>query len=111
MNRLEEKNGAIAFSKASTARRWMDLPERGTPAMLPLIHWIAVRIGRAAARLLLFPIAFYFLLTAHAPRRMSYSFLERVRDHPAHWWLVFRHFHCFAATVLDRFYLLRGEFH
>jgi predicted LPLAT superfamily acyltransferase len=33
-----------------------------------------------------------------------------VRDRSAHWWHVFRHFYCFAATILDRVYLLRGEF-
>ena len=80
MHRLsEEKDGTAALSKASFAPRWMELPERGTPAMLPLIHWIAVRIGRSAARLLLYPIAFYFLLSAHAARRVSYQYLKRVR--------------------------------
>ena len=33
-----------------------------------------------------------------------------MRGYPARWWHVFRHFHCFAATILDRVYLLRGEF-
>ena len=33
-----------------------------------------------------------------------------MRGYPAHWWNVFRHFLCFAATILDRVYLLRGEF-
>src|SRR5205807_2395707 len=79
--------------------------------MLPLIHWIAVRIGRSVARLLLYPIAFYFLLSAHAARRVSYHYLERVRGRPPHWWHLFCHFYCFAATILDRVYLLRGEFH
>src|SRR5258708_28120899 len=27
-----------------------------------------------------------------------------------HWWHVLRHFYYFAATILDRVYLLRGEF-
>ena len=36
--------------------------------------------------------------------------LKQIRGYPAHWWHVFRHFHCFAATILDRLYLLRGEF-
>ena len=33
-----------------------------------------------------------------------------MRGRPAHWWHVFRHFHCFAATILDRVYLLTGAF-
>jgi predicted LPLAT superfamily acyltransferase len=78
--------------KALHAHRWTDLPERGTPTSLRMLGWIAVHIGRSATRLLLYPITFYFVISAH------------------HWWNVFRHFHCFAATILDRLYLLRAEF-
>jgi len=51
------------------------------------------------------------LLSAHAARRVSYEYLGRVRGRPAHWWHVFRHLYYFAATILDRVYLLTGEFH
>jgi len=97
-------------AKALPAERWTSLPERGTPASLWLIGWIAVHVGRWAARLLLYPITLYFLISAHSARRVSYEYLERVRGRPIYWWHVFRHFHCFAATILDRIYLLRGEF-
>jgi predicted LPLAT superfamily acyltransferase len=97
-------------TKVSEADRWATLPERGTPASLRVIAWIAVHIGRPAARLLLYPITLYFVITAHAARRISYEYLKRVRGDSAGWWHVFRHFHCFAATILDRVYLLRGEF-
>ena len=97
-------------TEALAANRWADLPERGTPALVRLIVWIAVRIGRWAARLLLYPITLYFLITAHTARRVSYEYLRRVRGRPVSWWHVFRHFHCFAATILDRVYLLKGEF-
>jgi len=100
----------MMLNKTLRARHWLDFPERGTPVMLQLIHAIAVSIGRWAARLLLYPIALYFLISAHVARRVSYDYLKRVRGRPAHWWHVFRHFHCFAATILDRVYLLRGEF-
>ena len=86
------------------------MPERGTPATLRLIGWIALRIGRQVARLLLYPITFYFLISAEAARRVSREYLMRIRGRPARWWHVFRHFHCFAATILDRLYLLKGEF-
>src|SRR5205814_1511307 len=91
-------------------RRWTDLPERGTPAMLRLIHWTATAIGRWAARLLLYPTTLYFVISAHTARRMSYQYLRRLRGRPARWWHVFRHFHRFAATILDRVYLLTGAF-
>lgn len=91
--------------------RWTGMPERGTLASLRSIGWIATHIGRWAARLLLYPITSYFVIAAGAARRNSYEYLEQIRGQPARWWHVFRHFHCFAATILDRVYLLRGEFH
>src|SRR5262249_40386611 len=100
----------MANAKALPAQRWLDLPERGAAALLQPITWIALHIGRWAARLLLHPISAYFLIGARAARRVSYDYLKRVRDRPSHWWHVFRHFHWFAATILDRVYLLRGEF-
>ena len=100
----------MTSAKALHAHRWTALPERGTPASLRLIAWIAVHIGRTAARLLLYPITLYFVISARAARRVSYEYLKRLRGRPPHWWNVFRHFHCFAATILDRVYLLRGEF-
>src|SRR6266704_3895811 len=100
----------VVAGKTLHTRRWTDLPERGTPAMLRLIHWTATAIGRWAARLLLYPATLYFVISAHTARRMSYQYLKRLRGRPAHWWHVFRHFHCFAATILDRVYLLTGAF-
>ncbi|MGI8738536.1 MAG: lipid A biosynthesis acyltransferase [Gammaproteobacteria bacterium] len=92
------------------ARRWLDLPERGSPAMLRVILWVATHLGRWAARGLLYPIAVYFLLTAREARRASYDYLRRVRGRPVRWWHAFRHIHCFACTILDRVYLLQGNF-
>ena len=100
----------VLETKASQAVRWTALRERGTPASLRLLAWIATRVGRWAGRLLLYPITSYFVITARAARRTSYEYLKQIRGCSAHWWHVFRHFHCFAATILDRLYLLRGEF-
>ncbi len=100
----------VLETKASEAVRWSALPERGTRTSLRLLAWIATRIGRWAGRLLLYPITSYFVITACAARRISYEYLKQIRGYPAHWWHVFHHFHCFAATILDRLYLLRGEF-
>ena len=96
--------------RASEADRWATLPERGTPTSLRVIAWIAAHIGRWGARLLLYPITLYFVITARSARRTSYEYLKRLRGESASWWHVFRHFHCFAATILDRVYLLRGDF-
>jgi len=96
--------------RASEADRWATLPERGTPTSMRVIAWIAAHIGRWGARLLLYPITLYFVITARSARRTSYEYLKRLRGESARWWHVFRHFHCFAATILDRVYLLRGDF-
>src|SRR6266436_9719408 len=74
--------------KVSKADRWTTLPERGTPASLRVIAWIAVHIGRTAARLLLYPITAYFVITAHTARRTSYEYLTRVRGRSARVWHV-----------------------
>jgi len=100
----------IVSPKRSEADRWISVPERGTPASLGVIAWIAERVGRQLARLLLYPITAYFLITARTARRASYEFLKRARGSSVHWWNVLRHFYYFAATILDRVYLLRGEF-
>ena len=100
----------IVSPKRSEADRWVSAPERGTPASLGVIVWIAERLGRSLARLLLFPITIYFLITAHEARQASREFLKRARGGSVHWWNVLRHFYYFAATSLDRVYLLRGEF-
>ena len=97
-------------AKSLEAQRWLDLPERGTPLPLRLTGWVALHVGRWVARLLLYPATLYFLITAHAARQASFEYLSQLRGGRAHWWHVFRHFHCFAATILDRVYLLRGEF-
>ena len=100
----------VVNGKRSEADRWVSVPERGTPASLGVIAWIAERVGRPVARLLLYPITLYFVITAHVARRASCEFQKRVRGGSFHWWHVFRHFYYFAATILDRVYLLRGEF-
>jgi predicted LPLAT superfamily acyltransferase len=92
------------------ARQWAELPERGTPVGLRLMSWIAVHIGRSTARLLLHPITLYFLISLPAARRASLEYLRRVRGRRAYWWHVLLHFRCFATTILDRLYLLKGEF-
>jgi predicted LPLAT superfamily acyltransferase len=100
----------VLETKTTETVRWTALPERGTLASLRLIAWIATHIGRWAARLLLYPVTTYFVLTAGAARRTSCEYFKQMSGRPAHCWDVFRHFHCFAATILDRVYLLRGEF-
>ena len=100
----------MAARQAAASEGWQQLPERGSTAALALITWIATAIGRPAGRLLLYPISLYFLLTARAARRGSWLFLRRVQASPPTWRDVFRHMHCFSSTILDRIFLLAGQF-
>jgi predicted LPLAT superfamily acyltransferase len=89
---------------------WFAQRERGSPVMLRIILWVAQRLGRGAARLLLYPITAYFLLTGGSARRASRDYLGRVLGRPATLWDVARHIHTFAATILDRVFFLTGRF-
>ena len=88
---------------------WSTQRERGSPAALQLMRWVALHLGRAPARVLLYPIALYFLVRASGPRRESRRFLTRVLGRPAGLTDVARHMHSFAVTILDRVFLLSGR--
>ena len=88
------------------SRRWFLHKERGSPVLIRLILWIALHIGRLPARLLLYPITGYFFLTATEQRKASRLYLRRVLQREPKIGQILRHIHCFAATILDRVYLL-----
>ncbi len=88
---------------------WTAHAERSNLWWLRLMRWIAVTSGRTLARLVLHPIALYFWVANGRARRASAEYLRRVHGRPAAWHETYRHVHHFAATVLDRVYLLRGE--
>jgi len=89
--------------------RWSRQSERGSRLLVLLIGWITLHVGRWAARLLLYPITLYFILTAREQGLASRRFLSRALGHNASWWNVARHFHCFAGTILDRMCLVTGD--
>jgi Predicted acyltransferase len=91
------------------AAAWKHRPEGGTRASLGLIVAIARYGGRWLARLCLYPITAYFLLVRGPERRASRAWLARVHGRPAGVLAVARHIHCFAATILDRLFLLGGR--
>ncbi|MFT4268448.1 MAG: acyl-CoA synthetase [Xenophilus sp.] len=94
---------------AAAAADWTRAPERSNPAALRLICWVALRLGRPAARLLLHPITLYFLLFSPAQRRHARRYLDRVLGRRGGWTDGYRLLHAFASTVLDRVYFLRGR--
>lgn len=91
------------------SRRWLRQRERGSKFTLRLMAWIALRLGRAPARVLLYPICLYFYLFSPRARRASRQYLERALGHAVGFMEICRHYHCFAATILDRAFLLSGR--
>jgi len=89
---------------------WTNERERSSLWVLTLMRWIAVGLGRPAARLLLGPIALYFLLFARRPSRASAQYLRQVFGRRPTFGERLRHIHGFASTVLDRVYLLQERF-
>jgi predicted LPLAT superfamily acyltransferase len=91
------------------SRAWANLPERGSIAALSLMAWIVRHIGARAGELLLYPISLYYVLTARRARRGSFHYLRRILAREPRPMEQFRHFHCFARTILDRLLMLAGQ--
>jgi predicted LPLAT superfamily acyltransferase len=88
---------------------WVRRPERSNALALRSIVWVATVIGRAAARLLLYPICLYFLAFSPRARSASREYLGRVLGRTARLRDLFRHYQSFAAVLLDRIFLLKDE--
>lgn len=101
--------GPARASRRDVSAGWTEQRERGNLFALRLILWIALRMGRPAARAILYPIVLYFLVKAAPQRRASRAFLTRALGRPAGLRDVARHIHCFSATILDRVFLLAGR--
>lgn len=88
---------------------WLAQRERGSTFALYLIVWIARALGRRVARAVLYPICAYFVCFSFAARCASRDYLRRVLGREPALREVFRHYHTFAAVVLDRVFLLSGR--
>lgn len=88
---------------------WSAANERSNRLALQLMAWIALRLGRRIARLLLPPITLYFLLFSPGPKRQTRRYLRRALGREPGWVEHYHQVHAFASTVLDRVYLARGR--
>lgn len=89
--------------------QWKQRPEGGGLFALWLIRSIARYGGRPLARACLYPITLYFLAVRGPERHASRAYLSRVLGRVPTLWDVARHIHTFAATILDRVFLLSGQ--
>ena len=68
--------------------------------------WMALSVGRPAARALLYPICAYYLIFSRHACRAIQPYLSRALGRPISRRDLYRQYHCFASTLLDRVYLL-----
>jgi len=89
---------------------WKAQQELGNRRMIRLMAWVALSWGRPVARALLFPICLYYLCRSIAAQRTLRTYYVRALGRSPDWKELFHHYHCFASTILDRLYFLRGHF-
>ena len=89
---------------------WVAHPERGSTLALRFIVFVALTIGRTAARVLLYPACAYFLVSGAKARAASRAYLRKALGREPRLGEIYRHFLTFAFTVLDRVFLLRGGY-
>ena len=85
---------------------WSERREAGGRFAIWLIRGAGLYVGRGFARLALYPITLYFYCRRTHERRDSREFLTRALGRPARAWDILKHIHSYAATILDRVYLL-----
>ncbi len=89
-----------------TEGHWLDRPEGGGWFALWLIRFIGLHFGRPVARVILYPVTLYFYFRRGPERRAACDYFRRIDGRPASPWRVMHLIHAFAATILDRVFLL-----
>lgn len=92
------------------ASDWTRRDERGSPALMRFMVRVSLALGRGPARVLLHPIAAYFLAFSARARRASREFLARALCRRPTLADQYRHFLAFAATIHDRVFFISGRF-
>ena len=93
----------------ASATQWAAEPERGNAALLAVMIFVALRLGRPLARCVLYGIAAYFFTFARGARRSNREYLRAALGREPTARDRFRLVFAFAATILDRFYLIIGR--
>ena len=89
---------------------WIGHSERGSIALLHIMAFLSLRLGRTLSRIPLYGIAMYFFLFAPTARRHSRRYLQLALGRPARARDRFRQILSFATTIHDRVYLINGQF-
>ncbi len=100
---------ATAAPRAS-ASKWVTEPERGSALALRVMIALSLGLGRTVASGLLYGIAAYFFLFAPAARQHARVYLRRALGREPTARDRFRQLFAFAATILDRLYLVKERY-
>jgi predicted LPLAT superfamily acyltransferase len=97
---------------ASPPRRadWIRHRERGSMALLRIMAFVSLHLGRTLSRVPLYGIAVYFFLFAPGARRHSRRYLRLALGHAPRARDRFRQVLSFATTIHDRVYLINQQF-
>ena len=90
--------------------RWTTQSERGSALLIDMMMFLALRLGRPLARILLYPISAYFFVFAPGARRAGADYLRRALGRRASYFERYRQVLAFATTLLDRLYLTRARY-
>ena len=97
------------MSEHSSTQEWTLRGERGALSLIKLGVWIALLLRRPLARIFLYPVCLYFLVTTPRSSRNSRQYLARALGRRPRLADVFRHYLTFASCVLDRVFLLNEQ--
>ena len=101
---------APAAAAVPKAAEWIGHRERGSTALLRLMAFVSLRLGRTLSRVPLHGIALYFFLFAPGARRQSRRYLRRSLGREPRAADRYRHVLNFATTIHDRVYLINGQY-
>jgi predicted LPLAT superfamily acyltransferase len=92
------------------AAEWVKHRERGSIALLKIMAFLSLRLGRRASRTVLYGIAAYFFLFAPSARRHSRRYLRLALGRAPTARDRFRQILSFATTIHDRVYLINSRY-
>jgi predicted LPLAT superfamily acyltransferase len=97
-------------ASAPRPAEWIGNRERGSRALLRVMAFLSMRLGRRLSRIPLFCIAAYFFLFAPRARRESRRYLRRALGREPRARDRFRQILYFATTIHDRVYLINEKY-
>jgi predicted LPLAT superfamily acyltransferase len=101
---------ARLFEAPGKRAEWIGKRERGSSALLKVMVFLSLRLGRRASRSVLYGIAVYFFLFSPAARRSSKHYLRLALGRAPTPVDGFRHVLYFATCIHDRVYLVKQQY-